>query len=256
MTIGSYTIIKNEVRFIAEHLKSWTPFLQEMVFYDGNSTDGTLDILKSDKSGKVRVFENKDPKDLTDDYQRIFNDCMWELGTDLAIFLHPDMFCIKYSAPKEGIIAATTDIRSFAGDPGGVLYEIKGRGEKWKHIYRLRNPDLGAHYFGAYGAQNEDTYFSEITGSEHRYHGQNFSAYPYPVSESGISIAHFSDVRPLERRIDRMIKTLINQGYKYEVAKGIAEAHPRVTLKDGAGFAFSKVEDTGILKFLGLEGNR
>lgn len=242
--LGSFTIIKNEIRFIKNHLESWLPHLEQMVFYDGNSTDGTLEVLReyAKNHSKIKLFEDKDPKDLNDDYVKMSNDCMWALDTDLAIFLHPDMFMVMKGNMPDGAIAATTSMRSFAGNPGEQIYEIKGRGEKWKNIYRLRNPNLGAHYFGHYGAQNEDIYFSEITGNAHEFYGQDFAKYPYPIFHSDLVVDHYSDVRPYARRLQRMERCLINQGYSSETAVKIAPRHPRVSLKDGQGFKFVKID--------------
>lgn len=247
--LGSFTLIKNEKTFIKAHLKSWLPVLEQLVFFDGNSTDGTLEIIKeainSEYGYKIKLFENKDIKDLTSDYEKLSNECMWSLDTDLAVFLHPDMFLENnevFNQLPDGIIAATINIKSYAGEPNGDIYEIKGRGEKWKNIYRLRNPDLGAHYHGSYGAQNEDTYFTEITGSNHEHFGQSFNKYPYKIHDSGLNVLHYSDVRPYARRMDRMVKCLINQGYPKDTAMAYAPNHPRVSLKDGSGFKFIKVD--------------
>lgn len=246
MTIGSFTIIKDEARFIAGHLNAWLPILGEMVFFDGNSKDGTLQIIldfvvNHPQGYKIRLFTDRDPKNLQDDYVRVFNECLHSVQSDLAFFLHPDMLPSKVPANfnhLEGAVAASVKMRSFAGEPDGQLYEIKGRGEAWKNIYRLRNPDLGAHYHGHYGAAAEDVYFSAITGDEHRHHGSNFERYPYEVIDSGIEVLHFSDVRPFSRRYERMIRCLENQGHRPEDCPYIAGAHPRVTLKDGDGFSF------------------
>lgn len=251
-TLGSFTLIKNEIRFIQAHLDCWLPVLDEMVFFDGNSTDGTLEVIKKAKKGlhggKVKLFEGKDPVDLAKDYERLSNECMWALSTDMAMFLHPDMMLEKYDKlPLDGQVAAYINVKSLAGEPGG-LYEIKGRGTLWKNVYRLRNPDFGAHYHGFYGAANEDTYFSEITGNDHTHYGTMIGNYPYIVAPSGIEVKHYSDVRPYARRLDRMTKCLINQGYPEDKAKEIAPTHPRVSLKDGAGFSFEKVPTPEWLK--------
>lgn len=246
--LGSFCLIKDEGLFIKAHLNSWLPILEQMVFYDGGSTDGTLEIIKEAKRGefgnKIKLYEDKDPKDLTVDYQKLSNDAMWSVDSDLAIFLHPDQFFDNASVAQlpKGTISATCNMRSFAGEPDGQIYEIKGRGEKWKNIYRLRNPNLGAHYYGSYGASNEDTYFKEITGNAHEHYSQSFHLYPYPVHDSGITILHYSDVRPYKRRLERMIKCMINQGYSEKDAIKAAPLHPRVSLKDGMGFKFSGVE--------------
>lgn len=244
--LGSFCLIKNEGLFIKAHLDSWLPHLGQMVFFDGGSTDGTLEAIKIAQKGpygeKIKLLEGKDPKDLTEDYVRLSNEAMWSVDCDLAIFLHPDMFLLKPGKLPEDTIAATISLKSFAGEPKGPYYEIQGRGTKWKNIYRLRKPNLGAHYHGFYGAQNEDTYFSEITGDSHEHYNQDFKRYPYSVVDSGIEVAHYSDVRPFARRMDRMIKCLVNQGHTREEAEKMAPLHPRVSFKSGGGFKFIPVE--------------
>lgn len=247
VSIGSFTLIKNEAAWIAAHLTAWLPILDRMVFFDGKSGDGTLEIIKAfqkdySHGNKIILVENKDPLNLEGDYVRLFNECLNALDTDLAFFLHPDM--IPSKVPKDfkhldGAVAASVKMRSFAGNPDGPLFEILGRGEVWKSIYRLRNPDLGAHYHGHYGAHNEDVYFREITGDDHTHHGQNLHIYPYEVVGSGIEILHYSDVRTPRRRYERMVKCLVNQGHPMTRAEAIAMQHPRVTLKDSPDFTFS-----------------
>lgn len=266
-TVGTFTIIKNEARWIRAHILSWLPWVDEMIFFDGNSTDGTLDIIrdirKSHPFGKrIKLHEGKDCANLQADYQRLFNECLRSLSTDYAIFAHPDM--ILDEPGNIGFlgdaVAYTVSMRSFAGEPDGQLYEImNGRAKAWKNIYRLRNPDLGLHFFGDYGAIDEDFYFSKITGKEHKLH-TDFSKYPYDVKDSGIKISHFSDVRPLERRIDRMVKCIINNGFDEKFAREVASNHPRVTFqaitevasglafKPGHEFEFVPVETPAYLK--------
>jgi glycosyltransferase involved in cell wall biosynthesis len=251
MSIGTFTLIKDEARWIGPNIMRILPHVDEMVFFDGNSTDGTLEIIKyiqenNADGDKIILVEGADPKNLRESYVKMFNQCMNALKTDWAWFLHPDMWVenpgeIK-KAGESDEIAQYTHLKSYGGDPGGKLYEIHGRGKCWKNIYRLRNPDLGAHYFGNYGAQNEDVYFSAITGDSHDHFGEDFGRYPYRVSDSGISVQHYSDVRPLARRLERMKRCLANQGYPEGYIDSIAEAHPRVTFTDGAGFAFKEVD--------------
>ncbi len=259
-TVGTFTLIKNEIRFIQAHLRSWLPHVDEMVFFDGNSTDGTLEILRRyARGGRVKLFEDKDPKNLTDDYVRLFNECLRSLSTNYAIFAHPDMILADPGNIRQlgDSVAYTMGIRSFAGDPDGQLYEIiEGRGRRWKNIYRLRNPDLGCHYHGAYGSIDEDCYFTQITGDEHRamwgVDGMDFAAFPYCIKDSGINCLHYSDVRPIERRIDRMVKCLVNQGWTADKARTEAENHPRVTFKDNDDFKFEPTEYQSLLKHDGL----
>lgn len=245
MTIGTFTLVKNEAKWIGPHIVRLLPHVDQMVFFDGNSNDGTLEIIKhirdSYKNGsKITLVEGRDPENLEDAYTRMFNECMWTLKTDWAWFLHPDMYWVNpgpISFPDHAI-AGITHFESFAGNPGEMLFKISGRSEMWKNIYRLRNPDLGAHYFGNYGAQNEDVYFSDITGDEHVHYGPDFEKYPYPIHDSGKKFLHFSDVRDYDRRLSRMKKCLMNQGLSKEQADELAPQHPRVTLKDGGGFTF------------------
>lgn len=252
MTLGSYTLIKNEAPWIAAHLTAWLPVLSEMVFFDGNSTDGTLEIIEAIRDNtehghKIRLFKRKDPADLKDMYVGMFNECLWSVQSDLAFFLHPDMW--PSVVPKNfdhlsDAIAASVKVKSFAGEPDGQLYRIGGRSEVWKPIARLRNPNLGAHYHGHYGAHNEDVYFSAITGTTYTHHGENMDRYPYEVVPSGIEVWHFSDVRPYARRFGRMLKCLENQGWpltRAELEKKAAD-HPRVSLKSDDKFSFKPAE--------------
>lgn len=254
-TVGSYILIRNEKFWIGPHLAAWLPVLDQMVLFDGNSTDGTLEVIKDFLSHhphghKIKLVENKDPKDLREDYVRLFNDCMWALDTDWAMFLHPDMVPVNPEAVKniKDGISYFCHMESYGGEPNGQLFKLSGRAEKWKNVYRLRNPDLGAHYHGFYGAANEDTYYSAITGDEHKFHGEAFEKYPYEVQDSGLKIMHFSDVRHYVRRLDRMVKCLINQGYSQEEANKLAPDHPRVTLKDGMGITFTPADYPAIFK--------
>ena len=252
MSIGCYTLIKNEAPWIAAHILRVLPFVSEMVFYDGNSTDGTPEIIEAIKSEspegrKIKLVRNADPKDLRGDYTRLFNECMRELTADLAWFLHPDMWIINperiLQIANSDAVALSTSIRSFAGEPDGELYEIKGRDDAWKNIDRLRNPDLGAVYHGPYGAWNEGVYPTAIVGDSRHLH-KSLDRYPYEIEDSGLEVLHFSDVRPLERRLGRMRTCLENQGWKLtpaEFEKKLTE-HPRVTLKSGDGFEFVPAE--------------
>lgn len=250
MTIGTFCLVKNESAWIMPHVMQVLPFVDEMVFFDGNSTDGTIEILehirKEFEGGKkIRLFKNKDPFDLQQDYVDMFNICMRTLNTDLAWFLHPDMFVENPEQIKKldrDMIAGFTHLTSFGGDPEGQLFKIEGRGEAWKNIYRLTSPNLGAHYFGHYGAVNEDVYFSEITGDLHEHFGTGFTRYPYLVFDTGIRVLHFSDVRSYNRRLRRMIECLKNQGCTEEIANDLAPQHPRVSLKVGNGYDFIPAE--------------
>jgi glycosyltransferase involved in cell wall biosynthesis len=242
VSIGTFTIVKNEGEWIAAHVLRALPVIDEMVFFDGNSTDGTLEIIRAIRDTepgghKIKLFENRDPNDLQDDYVRVFNDCLREVKSDYAFFAHPDMWLVDpaqvLEAKKKCAVAMSVKLRSFAGEPDGPLFEIKGRGERWKSIHAT---SMGLVYHGHYGAWNEDVYPTAIVGDSREFHGDNFTWYPYGVEESGIELLHFSDVRPYPRRLGRMVTCLMNQGKSNVVEQ--ASIHPRVTLKDGAGFKF------------------
>lgn len=270
MSFGSFCLVKNERSWIRPHLYSWLPWVDQMAFWDGNSTDGTLEIIKEIRDThpfghKILLKENKDCANLQDDYVRLFNEMIQALDTDYCGFLHADMILDDPGNIKDlgDAIAYYFHLRSFGGEPGGQMYEItKGRAKTWKDIFRRRDPDLGLHYFGFYGAKNEDCYFSKITGNSHVYHNENYEKYPYEVKDSGIKVSHFSDVRPYERRVSRMITCLLNQGYPKDFAEKFSKVHPRVTFKfdreamealglifkPGASFDFEPVETPEYLK--------
>src|SRR3990167_9586441 len=257
MTIGSFCLIKNEKAFLRAHLDGWLPYLDEMVFFDGNSTDGSLETLREygreHKLGfKLKIFAGKDPVNLKEAYVPMFNSALWTVQSDFAFYLHPDMIVVGIgnlrNIPKDDI-AASINVKSYAGDSGGNLFEIvKGRRSRWKAIHRLRNPDLGAHYHGFYGAADEDVYFSEITGDVHSCLGdENFEDCPYTVYDTGALVYHYSDVRPYERRLQKMKRSLLHQGYSPEEAAKVSPLHPRVSLKNGSGFEFKPAERPAFL---------
>lgn len=253
MKLGGYSLIKNESQWIGPHLMAWLPSLGQIVLADGNSTDGTLETIRLIRDRhpfgqKITLIENCDPKDLQDDYVRVQNLCLRSLKTEFATFLHPDFFPISGAETLDEKLgdglAYTHGMKSYAGEPGeSYVYEIlDGRAKRWKNIMRLRNPDLGLHYFGHYGAHNEDMYFKEITGDHHEFLGTNFQHYPFKVEDSGLAIAHFSDVRAHERRLGRMVSCLVNQGHSKEEAVRRAPDHPRVNFDSRDGFVFNKTE--------------
>lgn len=243
MKLGAYTIIKNEANWVGFCVLAAKDHIGEFVYFDGNSTDGTpelLEYLRKRYGLNITIVRNQDPKDLQDDYVRVFNDCLKQVKSEYAFFLHPDMIMTK--GPNKSIPpvqAYSCNMRSFAGNPGEQIYEfVEGRTKKWKNI--MQN-NFGLHYFGHYGAYNEDMYFSAMTEKEHELY-DDFNKYPYEVFDSGIELFHYSDVRPYPRRLNRMITCLKNQNpnadTNFEYA---AKNHPRVSLQENSVFGNFKL---------------
>ncbi len=249
--LGAFCITKNEAHWIGFSVMSTKDFIKEYVYFDGNSTDGTVELLKyiSDKYKiNITVVEGQDPKDLQEDYVRVFNENIKALKSDYAVFLHPDMICTKRpDSLLNGPTSYSSIIKSFAGEPFDSLHEItEGRTDRWKNI--MTN-GLGLHYHGHYGAENEDMYFKDMTGSEHILF-KNFASYPYEVKDSGTVFNHYSDVRPYSRRFGRMCSVLKNQypGIKDElILKDMSKNHPRVSLQPNPMYGQFKFEKTSFI---------
>lgn len=244
--------VKNESQFIGYSIMAVLPYVHEIVYAVANSEDGTeiiLDYIK-DKYAKEKliILKNKsfdfDVKDMKA-YNDAFNVCIERSTGDAVWFLHPDMLVMnpeKIADLKEGPVAWTCRMRSFAGD---FQTEItQGRAKAWKNMHVKK---MGLHYYGGYGSQNEDFYHLEITGKAYKHYGEQFDLYPYFVSDSGINIHHFCEMKPYKRRFEKMVnclRTLSNNNSDEEGLKQLARNHPRVCLSseftDFGKFEFSK----------------
>ena len=234
--ISTFTIIKNEITFIRANILSIIDYVDEMVFSDGNSTDGTLEAIKhiqaTHKNGyKIKLFENKDCKDLKEDYVRLFNWTIKQCEGEYVQFLHPDMIVTNPEAysniGKTDEIAYYVNMRSFTRDY--ITEIVSGRANWWKNIHRN---SFGLHYWGGYGHAHEDMYNSDVTGDEHRIYA-DLKDFKYNVANSGINVCHYSESKTYERRLDKMLKSLITQHPRMDKEEllRIAKEHPRVTLK-------------------------
>lgn len=232
------TIIKNEVDYVGYCIMSILPYVDEIVYADGNSTDGTIELIKYiqkryDKQGKIKLFENQDCKNLQDDYVRLFNWTLAQCESDYVWFLHPDMICLnpeKIKPSLDGNIRYSVNVMSIAGEKRNKIF-VDGRSNKWFTIYRNA---YGLHYYGYYGTPNEDFYFRDLTGNRHICHNED-NDLPYEIKKSPITVIHYCDTKPYKRRYERLLKCLKNTfpGWKEERYKMFARKHPRVTLKDG-----------------------
>jgi glycosyltransferase involved in cell wall biosynthesis len=235
LKVSAWSVVKNEAQFIGYGLMSILPYVDEVVYFDGNSTDGTLRLLdyikgKYDPQNKIKVFLDKDFSDFKQDYVRVFNECMKACSGDYLFYLHPDMICVNpgdlLKRDKWQALAYWAGMRSFAGEDLG-LEITKGRTNAWKLI--MKN-SFGLHYAGYYGSPEEDMYFRSITGKEYVVH-KDMRKYPYEVKDSGINLWHFCECKPKVRREKKMETVLSTNGADPQTIKEALAAHPRVHLE-------------------------
>src|SRR5882672_11612172 len=116
MSLGAYTIIRNEAAWVGFCVMAAKEVVSEFVFFDGNSNDGTVQLLEYiAKKYKIdiKITLDQDPKDLRDDYVKVFNDCLKQVKSDYAFFLHPDMIVVgNKGIPKKGPMAYYTKMRT------------------------------------------------------------------------------------------------------------------------------------------------
>ena len=238
MKLSCFIIIKNEAEYVGYCIMSILPYIDEFVFCDGNSTDGTIEIIeyikkKYDKDNKIKLFKNKDCKDLRDDYVKLFNWTLKQCSGDYVWFLHPDMIVvnpeiIRQELEKEEAIRYSIKMVSFAGDHKHIWTE--GRTDTWATIFANKH---GLHYWGWYGDANEDLYFRDITGSEHILY-KTIPYLSYEIVNTKITAYHYCDTKPYKRRLGRMRNVLNNYvNINKDLVNQIALSHPRVTLQKG-----------------------
>lgn len=238
-TIAVFSIVKNEADYIGYSIMSMLDHVDAFYYYDGNSTDGTIEIIeyiktKYDKQNKIHLFKNKDCKDLQGDYVRLWNELLSEIKEDFCFYCHPDMISINAEKIKEKFnldtIRYTVNMVSFAGTKRDKIITA-GREKKWATIYRN---DLGLHFAGYYGAVEEDFYFSAITGNEHIFYDM-LEYLPYKIVNTDLILYHYCDCKPCKRRLDRMVSVLKNTNptRSEEEIKSMAVTHPRIHFNNG-----------------------
>lgn len=246
MKISIVTPVKNEADFIGYSVMAVLPYVHEILYGLAKCDDATHDLLlhikrKYDHDDKIKLFVSTDempffdfdPMDMAA-YNRSFNELIKRSTGDAVWFLHPDMIVTNPEAiltVPDGALAWFTNMESYAGDLTTKI--TAGRATKWKNIQAKQ---FGLHYFGGYGSQNEDFYFSDITGKEYRHYGQAFEEYPFEVADSGIHVNHYCELKTFARRFDKMklcLRTLFPK-FTDERIEEMAKVHPRVTLEQGA----------------------
>lgn len=246
-SLSVFCIVKNEAQFIEASVRAVAPYVDEIVYADGNSTDGTLSIL--DRIGKeypnLRVLKNWDCANLQDDYVRLFNELLGQCKGDYVWFLHPDMVVrnpaqLTQFKKQARLDAYTVRMRSFAGD--GMVEITKGRTNTWKTI--MRNA-YGLHYWGHYGNENEDMYFDF---QDHKVY-RDLSQYPFEIGDSRLCVEHYCECKDTTRRKEKM-ENILKYGHGIEDRTVLTDAltnHPRVTLKSESNqwgsFKFQKRKD-------------
>lgn len=252
MKISVICPVLNENPWIGYSIMAALPFVHEFVYaLDAKSDDGTRELLYHIKDTyayeKLRILNEPTfhPSDMKS-YNEAFNHCIRESTGDACWFLHPDMIATEW--PKEnmdeGPMAWWVQMTSYAGDFQTVI--SKGRTDKWKNIHKKT---MGLHYFGGYGSQNEDFYHSDITGKSYRHFGSEFSKYPYRVSNSGIKVNHYCELKDYRRRFEKMKTCLrtLHPNFTEERITDLATQHPRVTLEDSSNqfgaFEFSESKE-------------
>lgn len=233
--------VLNEVDFIGYSIMAILDQVHEFVYsLDANSSDGTRELLRHIKDKyaheKLVILETPTfhPSDMKA-YNGAYNVAIEKSTGDACWFLHPDMLVTnpeKISELNEGPLAWTVTMQSFAGDLHTLI--TKGRATQWKNLHAKK---LGLHYFGGYGSQNEDFYHSAITGNVYKHFGNKFSEYPFEVADSGINVEHYCEVKPHQRRFEKMKECLRTQNpnINEERIEELAAKHPRVTLEMSTG---------------------
>jgi glycosyltransferase involved in cell wall biosynthesis len=251
MKISVVCPVLNEVDFIGYSIMAAEPYVSEFIYaLDDASSDGTRELLHHIKSkylGK-RLFildtPNFHPSDMKA-YNNAFNICIRGSQGDACFFLHPDMIVTQGPTdPLPHALAWYSTITSYAGDFTTII--SKGRCTQWKNLHARK---FGLHYYGGYGSQNEDFYHSDITGKSYKHYGTDFLKYPYQVADSGMRINHYCELKPYQRRLEKMkecLRTLSPQASE-EWVEDAATQHPRVTLEPSCNrfgeFAFEESKE-------------
>lgn len=240
MKISVICPVLNEVDFIGYSIMSCLEQVHEFIYaLDEKSSDGTRELLNHIKEKyaheKLVIIDQPTfhPSDMTA-YNKAFNDCISKMTGEAAWFLHPDMIVtnpVNLSFSWDASLAWWTNITSYSGDLQTVI--TKGRSDKWKNLHRKK---FGLHYYGGYGSQNEDFYHSDITGRSYKHFAEDFKKYPFKVSDSGIRVNHYCELKGYARRLEKMKLCLKTQhpDFSEELIEDLATQHPRVTLEEGA----------------------
>jgi len=230
--ISAFSTLKNEVAWVGYSTMSILPYVDEVVWWDGGSTDGTLELLeklqKTEPEGwkiKVRrdVIFDRTPKGLTEDYDRIFNELLASLEGDWAIFWHAD--CVLDNGnPREAV-------ERFDGIPEALCLNVRTEAfctdesklmeiHDWPIVFRRSN---GLRHKGGYGSPEEDFYW-DVGGREVR------AGNPLITFDSGLRVHHYRNLKPYGTRLERLAKCLqaTHTDWSWDFCLERARKHPWV----------------------------
>ena len=252
MRLSAFAPVKNEAPWIGYSIMAALDHMHQFIYACAKSTDGTdelLDYIKQKYAGDKLIILRKPEYDFHPHdqkaYNAAFNDCIQAAFGEAVYFLHPDMLINNpeaISSMPSGALAYWTNLTSYAGDFSTKI--TRGRATRWKNVCMKK---FGLTYYGAYGSQNEDMFFKDITGDSYLHHGEDFRAYPYKVMDSGLNVSHFCELKDYKRRFEKMklcMKTLYPTWNERDIEHA-ASLHPRVTLEErlGQGFEFTKTDE-------------
>lgn len=133
-TITGHCVVKNEDRFVWFAINSVLPFLDRLIVFDTDSTDNTVQIIKSIKNKKI-VFEEKGPV-TPDGLTQLRNKQIEMTATDFFMLLDGDeiwpktsMVLLTDTLPKlpKSKLAIYCRTRNAVGDVFHYLPENTGR---------------------------------------------------------------------------------------------------------------------------------
>lgn len=253
MKVSVVAPVLNEVEFIGYSIMACLDQMHEFIYaLDEKSNDGTRELLHHIKDKyaheKLTILEYPTfhPSDMKA-YNGAFDACIAKATGAACMFLHPDQIITNPEAilnMATGSMAWWVKMKSFSGDKQTVI--TKGRADRWKNIHAKK---LGLTYRGGYGSQNEDFYHTDITGTSYKHFGTDFRKYPYAITDSGIEVNHYCELKAYKRRLEKMklcLKTLYPT-FQDDRIEELASQHPRVTLEESSQqfghFAFEKSND-------------
>ncbi len=106
MKISGFTIVKNAIKLqypVVESIKSILPIVDEYIVLVGRSEDGTVDLIKSIGSDKVRIVENEWRDDFKyggEIFSHLTNIALGECKGDWAFSLQADEVIHEKDLPK------------------------------------------------------------------------------------------------------------------------------------------------------------